>query len=609
MTEKTGSEKLKDLRAEMARRNIAGYLVPREDEWQGEYVPACAERLRFLTGFTGSAGLAVVMKDKAFVVSDGRYTIQMENQVDAALYSRVTLAAVDPDATMHSLFRDNLPPGSRIGYDPRLHTQQNIAKLTNALKAHGVEFVPVEENLVDAIWDGKPDHPMDRVVAYEEKYTGRSSADKRAEVAKDIQNEKAAAFIMTMPDSITWLLNIRGGDIPHVPVPLSYAIVHDSGEVDWFVPRAKAGGEVLQHIGNHVRVHDFTEMEFMLAALARKASAAKQPVLVDFGSAALWFKTALEKAGAEVKPLKDPVVDKRAAKNETEKKWIEDVHVRDGVALVKFWKWVAEEAPKGQLTEISVEEQLLRFRRQDKDFKDTSFSSIVGWAGNGAIVHYRATQETNTRIQGSGLLLVDSGGQYPGATTDNTRTVAIGEPTEEMKDRFTRVLKGHIAVAMARFSKYTSGKAIDARARQYLQQIGLDYDHGTGHGVGVYSSVHEDGVRISPKVDSYFRPGNLVSNEPGYYKANAYGIRIENLVMVEEVEGWKDEHLKYRFNPVSLTPIDQKLIDVDLLGADEIKWLNEYHQKVYDRLSPHLDKDEQDWLRRETAPIGRGPAP
>lgn len=610
MTEKTGkdtSEKLDRLRAKMAAQGLTGYLVPRADEWQGEYVPARAERLAWLTGFTGSAGLALVLADKAAVYSDGRYTLQMKNQVDGGRFATVTMEK-QPDDFIASL-KSLAPNGGRIGFDPRLHSPNAIARLSKALADAGITFVPVDQNLVDAVWDGQPEHPMDKVAAYDEKYAGRSSADKRADIAGDVKKEKAAAFIVTKPDSIAWLLNIRGTDVPHVPVALSYAVVHENGEVDWFIPRAKVPGEVLQHIGNQVRVHDFADMEDALTKLAKKAAGAKQSLLMDFDWGSVWFKTLLEKAGAEVKAFADPTTPRKAIKNDTEKKWIEDVHVRDGVALVKFWKWVADEAPKGELTELSVEKKLLEFRMQGAYFQDTSFDSIVGWAANGAIVHYRATPASNTKITGSGLLLVDSGGQYLGATTDNTRTVAIGDPTGEMKDSFTRVLKGHIAVATARFSKSTTGKQMDMLARQFLHKTGMDFGHGTGHGVGAYLSVHEDGVRISKQADSGFRPGMLVSNEPGYYKEGAYGIRIENLVMVEEVPGCKDENLKYKFNTVSLTPIDRKLIDVDLLDADEIRWLNEYHQKVFDRLSPHLNADEKAWLKKETAPIGRAPAP
>jgi len=608
MTEKTAkdtSEKLKKLRAKMAEHGLSGYMVPRADEWQGEYVPKRAERLAYITGFTGSAGEALILKERAIVYSDSRYTLQMKKQVDPALFSTV-IAGDKPIEDYINSIKDVMKTGGRIGYDPKLHTPGAIKKLGEMLKEFNVEFVAVDENLIDATWDDQPEHPADKVIAYPEKYAGRSSADKRADIASDIVKEGGMALVMTAPDSIAWLLNIRGNDVPHVPVALSFAVVHDSGEVDWFIPKAKVSGEVLQHIGNQVRVHEFADMEAMLKKLAQKAAGAKKPLLLDFNDSPAWFKMLLEKAGAEVKACSDPVVPRRAIKNETEKKLIEDVHVRDGVALVKFWKWVAEEAPKGQLTELSVEKKLLEFRQQGQDFMDTSFDSIVGWAGHGAIVHYRANEESNAKITGSGLLLVDSGGQYLGATTDNTRTVAIGEPSAEMKDSFTRVLKGHIAVAAARFGDNTTSKMIDILARQFLHKAGLEFGHGTGHGVGAYLSVHEDGCRISRAWDSNFKPGMLVSNEPGYYKEGAYGIRIENLVMVEEVPG-ASKVLKYKFNTVSLTPIDRKLIDASLLDADELKWLNEYHQKVYDKLSPHLNADEKAWLKKETAPIGPAP--
>lgn len=595
--QKSSSEKLQLLRGELAQRGLQGYLVPRADEWQGEYVPARAERLSWLTGFTGSAGTAAVLDDKALVLSDSRYTLQMGEQVDAALFDCVTVSA---KANLTGWLFDNAGQGAKIGYDPRLHTPAEIKRLGDKLKEKNIELVPVDENLVDAIWDDQPEHPDAAVKVYPDQYAGKTSQDKRKEIADELKEKGAKAVLLTAPDSIAWLLNIRGDDVPNTPFALSYALLHDNGDVDWFVPAKKVPSDVKQHVGNHVMLHEFDDMEDVLAAAAKKGK-----IRIDETSAAIWFKNVLEDAGAEVENVADPIVARKALKNATEQKYIREAHVKDGVALVKFWKWIDEQAPQGTLTEMDAVKKL-RTLRDEQDSVDNSFDAIVGWAGNGAIVHYRVDDDSNKQIKGDSLLLVDSGGQYIGGTTDNTRTRAVGTPTAEMKENFTRVLKGHIAIADAHFPEGTTGRDIDMLARQFLRRAGRDYGHGTGHGVGAYLSVHEAGAGISTRYDMPLKAGMLISNEPGYYKTDEYGIRIENLIFVEETG---DDDLKYKFNTVSLTPIDLKLVDVDLLDADEIRWLNDYHEEVYNTLSPHLDADEQAWLKKETAPIARTPAP
>lgn len=596
--QKSGSEKLQELRTELQNRGLQGYLIPRADEWQGEYVPARAERLSWLTAFTGSAGVAIVLKDKAAVYSDSRYTLQMAQEVDAAHYERQT---ANDKNTANDWLLQNAGDGAKIGYDPRLHTVKEIRDRQQKLAEKNIELVPVDENLIDLIWDGQPDHPQDKVSVYPEKYAGMSSSDKRAEIAAELKDAGAKAVLLTAPDSIAWLLNIRGNDVPNTPFALSYAALHDDGNVDWFIPSAKITAEVTQHIGNQVSVHEFADMPNVLKTLAQK-----NKILLDENTAAIWFKTLLEGAGAQIEHAPDPVAGRKAIKNQTEQDAIKNAHIQDGIALVKFWKWVDEEAPKGTLTELDAVDKLYDLRSRQKEFKDTSFDAIVGWAGNGAIVHYRADANSNATITTDNLLLVDSGGQYLGGTTDNTRTRVIGTPTAEMKEMFTRVLKGHIAIADARFGENTTGRDIDMLARQFLRKAGKDYGHGTGHGVGAYLSVHESGTGISSRFDKPLKPGMLISNEPGFYKANEYGIRIENLVFVEETG---EEDLKYKFNTVSLTPIDLKLIDTALLDADEIRWLNDYHQDVYDKLSPHLDASEKAWLKKETAPLTRPAMP
>lgn len=605
MTEKTGNgstEKLQRLREELQKRGLHGYLVPRADEWQGEYVPARAERLSWLTGFTGSAGIALVTTDKAAVFSDSRYTEQMKAQLDAGLFEGIEAKRGNG---ADDWLAQNTPEGGKIGYDPRLHTAREIEARQKKLAEKNIKLVPVD-NLIDAIWDNQPEHPDDKVVVYPEQYAGQSSADKRGAIADDVRKAGAKAVLLTQPESIAWLLNIRGADVPHVPVVLSYALIHEDGAVDWFIPAAKIDGAVRQHIGNQVQIHEFGDMPSILKQRAAEAANDNKKILMDTGTGAEWFKTLIEDAGAIVEHVDDPVVWRKALKNETEQLHIREAHIKDGIALVKFWKWIDEEAPRGGMSELDAVAKLRAFREEQPGFQDDSFDAIVGWADHGAVVHYRADEKSNKTITTDSLLLVDSGGQYLGGTTDNTRTRAIGSPSAEMRENFTRVLKGHIAIASARFEEGTTGQEIDMLARQFLRRAGLDYGHGTGHGVGSYLSVHEAGAGISPRYNKPLKAGMLISNEPGFYKAGEYGIRIESLVFVEETG---DERLKYKFNTVSLTPIDQKLIDVDLLDADEIAWLNAYHREVYDKLSPYLDAAEKSWLKKETAPIRRAPAP
>lgn len=603
---KSSSEKLGALRAAMKQAGIDGYLVPRTDEWKNEYVPACAERLSWLTGFTGSAGTAVVGADCAVVHTDGRYELQVERELDPALFSAVIMKR-QPEDFIESLKR-LFPKGGKIGFDPRLHTPAAMDRFSAALTEAGIVFVPVAGNLIDPLWADRPAFPGGAVEVYPDTYAGRSSEDKRKAAAAEIGAAAAAAFVMTRPDSIAWLLNIRGSDVPHVPVVLSYAIVHEDGAVDWFVPPEKVTDAVRAHLGPQVRVFGFGEMEARLLSVAQAARGAGKALLLDPASATLWFSDFLRGAGVEVKAFSDPAARAKTVKNATEIALIREGHIRDGVALVKFWKWIAEEGPKGVLTESAAADRLLGFRREQDGFHDTSFDSIVGWNANGADIHYRVTDDTDATIRGDGLLLVDSGGQYPGATTDNTRTWAVGTPTPAMREMFTRVLKGHIAVASARFSGDTTGAELDRMARQFLNKSGRDFAHSTGHGVGSFLAVHESDIMIAPRGGTTFVPGHLISNEPGYYDREAgYGIRLENLILVEEVADCCNPLLRLRFNTVSLTPFDRALIDIDLLDSDEIAWLNAYHRTVYETLSPRLDEAHKVWLAAETAPLSRRP--
>ena len=607
-TPKTSTEKLAAMRAEMKRQGVDGFIVPRADEYQGEYVPASAERLKWATGFTGSAGVAVVLADKAMVLSDGRYTLQMTQQVDGKLFDYQNSSE---GHTMAKWIAANAAAGTKLGYDPRVMTAGEADSLRGQMKARGIELVPVA-NVVDAVWADRPAPPMDAVEAFSEAVAGKSAADKRAEIAKAVTEAGGAAMVLTMPDSIAWLLNIRGRDVPHVPTALSFAVVHGNGDVDWFIPPAKIPGALTPHLGNRVRVRDPKELAGALGDLAQAAQNDNKPVMIDQGVTAEWFKNTLTAAGARVQHMKDPCVLPKAVKTDAERAAIIDAHVRDGVAMARFLKWVDDNAPSGTLTELSVEAELLKFRQRDKDVCDTSFDSIVGWNGNGAIVHYRATQASSATIKGDGMLLVDSGGQYKsGGTTDITRTIAVGKPTPEMREHFTLVLKGHIAVATARFPEGTKGAAVDAMARKALWDRGLDYDHGTGHGVGCFLSVHEEACGISTREGGMpFKAGMLISNEPGFYKAGSHGIRIENLVFVKE-DGIREgtQRKMLAFDTITLAPIDARLIEPSLLDGREIKWLNDYHDRVYKTIAPLVEADVAAWLQTACAPLKKNLKP
>ncbi|MEM6780260.1 MAG: aminopeptidase P family protein [Pseudomonadota bacterium] len=584
MTENTSifAQRLDALRGLMAEQGLDGYIIPRTDEYQGEYVPANEERLAWLTGFTGSAGVAVVLKDKAVVMSDGRYTIQLEQQVDSSVYHTDDNTKTPVEEWIETHINKN----DTIGFDGRLFTPSVIQKIQQKLKDSDVIVKPISENLIDKLWEDRPDAPKAKVEVFSEKIAGRSHQEKLDEIAASIKEQGADLGIITLSDSIAWLLNIRGGDVPHIPIALSYLIVKSDATADWFIHEDKLSDSVRTHLGNRVAVYAPETLEALL-----KEAVAGKSVLLDPKRTSLWFHENVQAAGGEIIEAKDPCIDIRSRKTKSEQDAMRQAHIRDGVAVVKFLKWLEEHGPSGQESELSVEEHLKAFRAEAAEFKDTSFDTIAGFNANGAIVHYRATEETSQTIKAPGLLLVDSGAQYADGTTDITRTVAIGEPTDEMCERNTLVLKGHIAVAAAAFKKGTLGKEIDALARKPLQDEGLDYAHGTGHGVGVYLSVHEEAAHLSPKGEEAPQAGMILSNEPGYYKEGEYGIRIENLVLVREAD---DEHLE--FETITLAPLDTSLIIKDMLTQDELDWLNAYHAHVYKTLSPFLDEEHQNWL-------------
>lgn len=588
------ADRLAALRAQFVKYKVDGFLVPKADEFQGEYIPERAERLAWLTGFTGSAGNAVVLKDAAMVQTDSRYDIQIRQQVDANLYS----TTMNTDITLHGWIAQNAKPGQVIGYDPKLHTPNQIKSMESGLKDTGVILKALDDNLLDAIWNNRPAMPAHPVEIFPTYIAGRSADEKRAEIASRLTMAGADAAVITLPDSIAWLLNIRGHDVPHTPLALSNAIIYADGRVDWFIDPAKVPADVHAHIGHQVQVHDPEDIEDALKALSGKTA------VLDCRKSSIWFKQKLESSGAKIKDMEDPCILPKACKTPEEQDGIRNAHFRDGVAVTKFLAWLDRDGVKQKnLTELDVADMLESFRRQDPTYRDSSFDTIAGWGANGAIVHYRATPEKHAVITPPGLLLLDSGGQYANGTTDITRTIPIGTPSDEMKKAFTLVLKGHIAIAAVTFPDGVKGADIDTLARKALWAHGMDYGHGTGHGVGCYLSVHEEGGGISALAARPFKPGMVVSNEPGYYKQGDFGIRIESLVLVNQIGSFANGKTLMGFETLTLAPIDKRLIDLDLMNHEEIAWLNDYHARVEKLISPRLDADEQKWLKAATSPL------
>ncbi|MBO0735087.1 MAG: aminopeptidase P family protein [Alphaproteobacteria bacterium] len=590
-------ERLGLLRQEFAEQGLDGFIVPRADAHQGEYVPPCGQRLAWLTGFTGSAGLAVVLRDRAALFIDGRYTLQAAAQVDAGLFEIHHLIE-DPPAQW---IQAALSAGAILGYDRWLHTPHEVERFRLATERAGGALRAVPDNPLDRVWPGRPAAPLTPVVPHPDGFAGESAQSKRTRIGSTLHRDGVAAVVLTMPESIAWLLNIRGGDVPHTPLPLSFAILRGDGAVTLFVDRRKLAPGIERHLGNQVTIAPPERLGLALDELA----AAGGRVQADPGTAASWIFDRLEAAGAEIHRAADPCLLPKACKNAIELDGTRAAHRRDGAALTRFLAWLSHEAPKGELSEIAASDRLEAFRRENENFRDLSFPTISGAGPNGAIVHYRAMPETEKRLQPGTLYLVDSGAQYLDGTTDVTRTVAVGEPTPEMRERFTRVLKGHIALALARFPKGTTGTQLDAFARRALWQAGLDYDHGTGHGVGSYLGVHEGPQRISKAPNGQaLLPGMIVSNEPGYYKTGAYGIRIENLVVVQPADGTAEREM-LGFETLTLAPIDRNLIEPALLEGEQIAWLDAYHQRVRETLTPLVDEDTARWLAEATEPLGR----
>jgi Xaa-Pro aminopeptidase len=582
------------LRAELRRRALDGFVVPRADRQQNEYLPASEERLSWLTGFTGSAGAAVVLTDRAAIFVDGRYTVQAEAQVDGAIFSIEHLV----ERPLDQWLEQNLNRGAKIGYDPWLHTSEQTERLKRACTAAGAELIAVDSNPIDSLWRERPAPPAGAVTLRDRKLAGESATDKFKRIRAEMARLRADALLVTDPQNVAWAFNIRGADVAHTPLAIAYALVPLDGRPALYVDSGKLNNNVRHALEEFADVRSTDDLIRDLGKLAGKT------VRLDQASAADAFMRLLTERGAKAQRGADPITLMKATKNHAEIVGSRAAHKRDGAAVARFLAWFDKEAPSGKLTEIDTVAALESFRRETGALKDISFPTIAGAGPNGAIVHYRVTRASNRAIAKNELFLIDSGAQYEDGTTDITRTVIVGEPSEEMRDRFTRVLKGHIAIATAIFPENTSGAQLDPLARTALWQAGLDFDHGTGHGVGSYLSVHEGPARISKLGTVALRRGMILSNEPGYYKTAAYGIRIENLVLVIAApEPVAAEKPLNAFETLTLAPIDRRLIETGMLSPKERAWLNSYHERVHEVLGPLVDASTRSWLNAATRPL------
>lgn len=585
------------LRAELKKRGLDGFIVPHDDEYQNEYIPAYAERLMWVSGFSGSAGAAIIMSDSAVMFVDGRYTLQVRQQVDSEYFEYADIT----DLPIDEWIRTNAAKGTRIGYDPMLHTPSGLARLESAAKSAGSQLIAVAENPVDAAWADQPAPPSAKIIAHDVANAGKPSSEKLAAIGHSVARAGADATLLTSPSSIAWLFNIRGGDVSRTPLPLGRAIVERDGSATLFTAPEKVGNELPAHLGDKVDIRAEADV---MAALEKLGGQGKV-VAIDPALAPVAYIQTLKAAGARVVDLTDPCALPRARKNATEVEGARSAHVRDGAAVTRFLHWVATEAQDGETDEIAAAKMLEAIRNETGKLVDLSFDSISAAGPNGAICHYRVSTETNRRLERGSLFLIDSGAQYADGTTDITRTLPIGEPTAEMRDRFTRVLKGHIALATMRFPKGTTGHQLDAIARKPLWDVGLDYDHGTGHGVGSFLGVHEGPQRIAKALNAQaLEPGMILSNEPGYYKADEFGIRIENLIVVSEPQPIDSgERSMMSFETITLAPITLDLVVPSLLTQDERHWLNKYHARVRQTLTPLLPAEVAAWLQEQTRAI------
>lgn len=609
----TAENRMGALRAEMKKRGIDGFFIPRADEFQGEYVPKRAERLAWITGFTGSAGYAVVLNDSAGFFTDGRYTIQARDQVSVKDFEICNLSEDQhpyPTMTPVEWIEKNLPAGATFGIDPWVHTPNDMKKIKEAVEKAGGTLVLLDDNPLDAAWQNQPPAPLAPVVPHPIEYAGKESLDKRQDLAKALTYKDADALAITLPEEICWLLNIRGGDVPCTPFALSYAIAHKDGTVDWFIDDRKLTEETKKWVGADVRLHAPEDF----AAAIEKLSAEGKKIWADPAAAPVKLVDLVENGKGSLHLERSPIQLMKAKKNAVEIDGTINAHIRDGVAITRFLAAILEQGAPAKHDELSATQLLQDIRAKGDKFRGLSFDTISGAGGNGAIVHYRSEPKTNKPLLAGPVYLVDSGAQYLDGTTDITRTIAVDTPSQEMKDNFTRVLKGHIAVAMATFPEGTTGDKLDALARKPLKDVGLDFAHGTGHGVGSYLSVHEGPCGISPRATTVpLEPGMIISNEPGFYKEGEYGIRIETLVTVVDT-GDKDKDGKklLGFKTLTLAPVDRNLIEPSLMTEPELAWLNDYHAHVAKTLLPLLENTDAKaaaFLKQATAPIHKPGTP
>ena len=596
-TQVEAKPRLSRLRKLMKEKQLDGYLLQRTDEYMNEYVPEYAERLAWITGFTGSTGQSVILHKKAGVFVDGRYTLQARQQLDDDLFETVQIG----DVKLSDWLCDNLKADMTLGFDPKLFTATYIISLRKALEKKDIRLLAVNENLIDQLWDDQPDAPKGAVSLQPLKYAGVNPAKKIEEIQNSLKTEKQDAAIITKSDSIAWLLNIRGSDVPHTPLPLSFLILYSDKKPTLYIDPDKLSSMIEKHILKYADISNIKTLQKDLKSFTKD-----NIVRLDTNTASYWFYDILNKKKVSLAEQQDPCILPKAIKNTAEIEGTRSAHQRDAVAVCRFLCWLDEYCLEAPLDEITVAQKLESFRQETNELKDISFDTISGSGPNGAIIHYRVTETTNKKLKKNSLYLVDSGAQYQDGTTDITRTVAIGNPTNEMKVRFTQVLKGMIAVTLARFPKGTNGSALDSLARIALWKSGVDYAHGTGHGVGSYLSVHEGPQSISKQSRVSLEPGMILSNEPGYYKEGKYGIRIENLILVtpaSKIPGGEIDMMG--FETLTYVPIDTRLIDAELLDDNELRWLNSYHAKVKKTVSPHLDKYEKAWLAKVTNQLNK----
>ena len=590
------ARRMAELRRELCACGVDGLILPRADAHQNEYVPPSEERLAFLTGFTGSGGGGGVLAGRAGGFCGGRDTLQARDQADPALFTIAHLIETPPDAWIEQ----NLPAGTRLGYDPWLHTADGAEKLAKACAKAGAALVPLERNPVDTVWADRPAAPLGRIVLHDLRFAGEEAATKIARIQAEIAKTRADALVLSDPHALAWAFNIRGSDVVHTPLPLGYAIMPKQGRPTLYLDARKLDNRVRHALEALADIRAPADLTGDLAALGT----GRRTVRLDQATAADALSRIIAQAGGEIARGTDPVALMKAVKNDTEIDGTRAAHRRDGAAIARFLAWFDREAPAGRLTEIDAVAALETFRRETGTLKDISFPTIAGAGPDAAIVHYRVTRRTNRPIAAGELFLIDSGAQYEDGTTDITRTLAVGVPQADMRAHFTVVLKGHIAIARAVFPEGTSGAQLDTLARQYLWTRGLDYDHGTGHGVGSYLSVHEGPARISKLGTVALKRGMILSNEPGYYRTGAYGIRIENLVLVTAADPVPGaEKALNAFETLTLAPVDRRLVEPALLTEGEIAWLDGYHARVAETIAPLVDKQTEAWLRAMTQPL------